>query len=145
MPQRILLSGPAAAGKSAEARRLRGNMPESAVVADFQSIYVALTMTERLPDGTYPRRVDALLPMTEAVRLSVIREARDRELDIIATNSDGSPARRTALLAELGSGSREVVVDPGRSVVEARLSQSTAGVLSDDCAQAVNRWYGRLP
>ena len=64
-------------------------------------------------------------------------------MEIIATNSDGSPARREYLRGLLGPGAVETVLDPGRKVVVDRLSIN--GVLSQQCGQAVGRWYGSLP
>ena len=85
--------------------------------ADFQSILAALLLLERLPNGRYPNRNPAqaawLLPMVEAVRQTVITIATDREIDVVTTNSDGSPARRAFLLSRLGPGSVETILDPG--------------------------------
>ena len=49
-----LISGPAGAGKSARARELREGTTGPAVIADFQSIYAALSGDVRGPDGTFP-------------------------------------------------------------------------------------------
>ena len=73
----------------------------------------------------------------------MITGAQEMDIEIIATNSDGSPARREYLRGLLGPGAVETVLDPGRKVVEERLSIN--GVLSQQCGQAVDRWYGRLP
>ena len=140
----VLLSGPAGAGKSQEAKRLRDEMPGPAVVIDFQSIYAALTQDRRGPDGKYPLRDDDLLPLTEYVRQAAITGARNAEVGIVATNSDGDPTRRTKLLERLGPGSVERVLDPGKSMVLARLSDPGTGVVSPQCEQAVERWYSRL-
>ena len=94
--------------------------------ADFQSILAALLLLERLPNGRYPNRNPAqaawLLPMVEAVRQTVITIATDREIDVVTTNSDGSPARRAFLLSRLGPGSVETILDPGIDVVTQRLA-----------------------
>ena len=63
---------------------------------------------------------------------------------MIATNSDGDPDRRVFLLGQLGPGAAERIVDPGRAVVAARLSDPETGELSDECDSALGRWYGRL-
>lgn len=139
----ILLSGPAGAGKSQEAKRLRDENPGPAVVADFQSLVVAVLQHERGPDGTFPPRPDWVLPMAEHLRREVIDAARAREIDVIATNSDGDEGRRRRLLERMGPGARERVIDPGRAVVTARLS-SWSGRLSGACRSAIDRWYGRL-
>ena len=110
----ILLSGPAGAGKSQEAKRLRDSMPGPAVVADFQSLVVALLQHERGPDGKYPLRPDWVLPLAEHLRRTTIDAARAREVDVIATNSDGDKGRRQRLLERLGPGAVERVIDPGK-------------------------------
>ena len=139
----ILISGPAGASKSALARRLLAEHPQLAAIADFQLVYRALTDVERGRDGRYPLRNDDLLPLTEYVRRAIIGGAVARDIDVIATNSDGDPARRAFLLSALGTGAVERIVDPGRAIVEARLSDPLTGELSIECNGAVNRWYSR--
>ena len=140
----MLLSGPAGAAKSALARRLLRESPELAAIADFQAVYAALTGDLRGPDGRYPLRDERLLPLTEYVRRAIIGAGVARGIQVIATNSDGDPDRRTFLLGQLGEGARERIVDPGRDVVAARLSDPETGILSDECESAIGRWYGRL-
>lgn len=143
----ILISGPAGAGKSAiargelEARRADG---ELAIAADFQSLYVALTLEQRGTDGRYPVRNPQLLPITEYTRRAVTTGAVQAGISIIATNSDGNPARRAELVRSLGPGATERIVDPGRDVVQARLADPATGQLSAECAKAIGRWYDRL-
>ena len=139
----ILLSGPAGAGKSQEAKRRRDLASNPTVVADFQSLVVALLQQVRGADGTYPPRPDWVLPLAEHLRREVIQSARARDIDVIATNSDGSPDRRAALLRALGPGASEVIIDPGEDVVRARLSNRATGALSLDCSTAMGRWYAR--
>ena len=139
----VLISGPAGAAKSALARRLLAESLELAAIADFQAVYAAITGDLRGPDGRYPLRDERLLPLTEYVRRAIIGGAVGRGIDVIATNSDGDPARRAVLLAALGSGATERVVDPGRTIVEARLSDPVTGELSGECDGAIQRWYSR--
>lgn len=140
----VLLSGPAGAGKSQAAKDLYSRLAVAGIIVDFQSLYAALLQIERNPDGRYPERLASeahVLAITEYVRRAAIGAARRAELHIIATNSDGSAARRAQLLDEIGPGAVEQVIDPGEDVVVQRLSQN--GALSSQCREAVNRWYGR--
>ena len=139
----LLISGPAGSNKSAVAREALAAATGLSIAADFQAIYSALLLLERGPDGRYPARVEALLPLVEYTRRAVITGARSREIGIIATNSDGDPARRALLLSELGAGATERVIDPGEDVVRARLADPVTGDLSPDCGQAISRWYRR--
>ena len=137
----LLLSGPAGGGKSQAARDAAATMPGPAIVVDYSAIYAALTLAQRGPDGKYPDRPtpDPLVPLTEVVRQRTIRTAVERDIGVVATNSDGRPARREYLRGLLGAGAVERVVDPGRAVVAARLS-GPAG-LSEACSAAIDRWY----
>ena len=76
-------------GKSQEARRLLEAATGPMVAADFQSIIVALTLLERLPNGRYPQRQESqaswLLPLAEAVRRTIITIATERGIDVVAT------------------------------------------------------------
>ena len=139
----ILLSGPAGGGKSAVLRELLAEATEPTIASDFQSIVAALLQHQRGPDGKYPLRPDWVLPLAEYVRQAVITGARQAEIDIIATNSDGSPARRRRLLDRLGPGVVERVVDPGEATVRIRLADAATGELSGQCDQAIGRWYAR--
>ena len=143
-----LLSGPASGGKSQEARRLLQEAAGPMVAADFQAILVALMLLERDPEtNRYPERLASqaswLLPLTEAIRQTVITFAADRGIDVVATNSDGSPARRQHLLQRLGPGSVEKIIDPGFDAVTVRLSNPKDGTMSQQCVEARDRWYSR--
>ena len=141
-----LLTGPAGSGKTQEARRLLNAAAGPMVAADFQSLYAALLLLERDPEtGRYPERLASqaayMMPLTEAIRQTVITFAVDREIDLVVTNSDGSPGRRQYLLSRLESGG-ETILDPGVDVVRRRLAVN--GVLSQQCELAIDRYYGRL-
>ena len=82
--------------------------------------------------------------MAEHLRREAIDAAVSRDIDVVATNSDGDTDRRGALLKRLGPGATERVVDPGHDVVAARLTDPETGELSDECEAAIGRWYGRV-
>ncbi len=145
MPDNILLSGPAGSGKSQIAREmLREGKVD--IVADFQSILASLLLLERDPNtGRYPprdRQAINLVPTAQYLRSRVITEARNRDLRIVATNSNGDPEQRQRLLVQLAGVER--IIDPGREVVEQRLSDTITGQLTDQCREAINRWYDNL-
>ena len=127
------------------ARALLASITRPGVIVDFQALLAALLLLERDDDGRYPERtpeINRLLPLVEFTRRNVIRRAQEAELYTVVTNSDGSPPRRRELLALLGAGAAEEVLDPGLDVVTRRLSRG--GRLSPQCGQASERWYGRL-
>ena len=110
----ILLSGPAGGGKSQLVRDLLRKAAVPTVAADFQSLVVALLLLEREPaTGLYPVRPEWVLPLAEYARQAIITGATAREISVITTNSDGNPERRRSLLARLGPGATERIVDPG--------------------------------
>ena len=94
----VLLSGPAGAGKSAAAKEILDAADEPTILIDFQALYAALLGIERDPEtGRYPERLASqayALAMAEYLRRAAITGARAMELDIVITNSDGSPQRR---------------------------------------------------
>ena len=140
----LLISGPAGASKTEAARRLLAMSSEPKVAADFQSILAAIMLLERNTDGRYPQRLASqaawLLPLVEYVRQTIIGAAQERDIDVITTNSDSSPERRALLLSRLGPGATERVIDPGIDVVTERLSNDE-GVLTEQCAGAIQRWF----
>ena len=146
----ILLSGPAGGAKSQEARAILAGHTGPAIAADFQALVVALLLQERGAGGKYPVRPEFILPTAEYMRRTAITTAQERGVFVVATNSDGDPGRRRALLASLGSGATERIIDPGPEVVAARLNVPVALLQYDEdpddpCAQAIRRWYTRLP
>lgn len=116
------------------------------VAADFQSILAALMLLERLPNGRFPERQIMqqawLIPLVEAVRQTVVSFARERGIDVLLTNSDGSPSRRAHLLERLGPMASEQIVDPGFNIITERLSDPN-GRISEQCVEARDRWYSR--
>ena len=140
----ILLSGPAGGAKSQEAIELIKDATGPTIAADFQSIVVALLQLQRGPDGRYPVRPEWVLPLTEYVRQAAVEGAINRDIDVILTNSDGSPSRRDYLLKKLGPGCNGANFRPwGRRSCKGRLSNSKTGKLSRECGKAIGRWYRR--
>ena len=141
-----LLSGPAGAGKSAQAREMVENSQEPVALVDFQDLYASILGIARDPEtGRYPERQGRhvyALALAEYLRRAAITAAITREIDTVVTNSDGDPDRRNELLTAMGPGAREIIVDPGREVVSRRLSVN--GRLSQQCQQAIDRWFLRV-
>ena len=139
-----LLSGPAGAGKTAEARRLINASAGPAVALDFQSILASLLLLERdQADGRYPPREPRhqfAYPLVEYIRRAAITAANNREIEVVLTNSDSDLGRRAELVGLLKAGATERVIDPGRAVVVERLSDAD-GHFSDQCADAIGRWF----
>ena len=144
----VLISGPAGTGKTKLALATLGTTGRNAILADFTAVFNAVTGTRRDPaTGRFPIRrgpEQAFLPITERLRQDVIRRGREMGFDIVATNSDGSPARRRRLLELLGPGSKEIVLDPGEETVVDRLKAKETGILDPECGKAIGRWYTRL-
>ena len=142
----LLISGPAGANKSGAARELLASASVPTIMIEYQELYASVLGLRRNPEtGRYPARrsQDAYaLPMAEYLRQAAISGALAQELDIVLTNSDGDADRRAFLLGRLGPGATEQVINPGIEVVTQRLSVD--GTLSDQCREAISRWYGRL-
>ena len=100
----VLISGPAGAGKSQLAEQMLAENP-GAVLADFQSIYVALTGVTRGIDGTFQLRIRSLLPIVQRVKQQVISDAiEDQVALLIATNSDRDEFVRKRILSHMYGG-----------------------------------------
>lgn len=142
----MLLTGPAGAQKSEAARAILAAATAPTVALEFQELYASLLLLRRDAGGRYPARAARhaayVLPLAEYLREAGISAARDREIDLVLSNSDGSPARRAYLLERLGPGATERIIDPGIDIVTARLS-GPGGELSDQCRSAISRYYGR--
>ena len=113
------------------------------MIVDFQSIYAAISGDVRNEIGRYPLRDERLLPLVEYVRRSAISGAVSREIGIIATNSDGNPARRKFLLDQMGAGAVEEILDPGIEFAEAALTDPFDAI-DPECQTAIGRWYRNL-
>ena len=141
----LLISGSAGSGKSAAAREERAASNEPAILAEIQPLYAALLGIDRLPNGRYPERRESdahALRLAEYLRRVAIAASVQRGIKIITTNSDSDLDRRQFLLGELGPGARERIVSVSYDVAISNL-QGPDGATSEQCRQAVERWYKR--
>lgn len=139
-----LLRGPAGSGKSGEAKRMLDGGGAD-VLADFTATYAALTAVERGDDGRYPVREtsDTRIPITAAIVTAIERQALERGLRVVRTTSSSSEtviAAAKALADRYGADYHEQTIDPGLDEAADRLRID--GELSDECAKALDRWYG---
>ena len=119
------------------------------LLADFTALYAAISAAERGPDGRYPERVtgDPLLPLVSYLKTTIARAGLHRDFRVLVTTSDSSDDEREKW-ADMADGERArfsaVTVDPGESVVRARLmtDPNTGEALSEECQKALRRWYG---
>ena len=141
----IRLAGPAGAGKSGRSRRMLAG-GEADLLVDFTALWAALGGHERDADGRYPVREDSdpLLPLAHPVRAFVVAEALRRGFRTLRTSSSSTDADADRATAKRhGAAYREITVDPGESVIRARLADPETGELSPQCSTAVRRWYRR--
>ena len=97
----VLISGPAGAGKSQVAQQMLDENP-GAVIADFQSVYVALTGVTRGIDGTFPLRIRSLLPLTQRIKQTIISDALEDQVRLLlVTNSDRDEKVRKRILSHM--------------------------------------------
>ena len=139
-----LVEGPAGSGKSQIVAEMLA-AGELDVVADLTAIWAALRGHERNSEGRYPVRTDddpaIRTGLAAYIRAAVVRQALREDLDVGVTT--GTPEMATKwgeVAAESGAAFNVLTVDPGEGVVRDRLSVD--GVLSDECAGAIGRWYG---
>ena len=130
--------GPAGAGKS---QYIAANIRPGWIIIDYTTLYVALSGVQRGGDGKYPEREsgDPILPFVAGMKTVALRMAVERELSGFVTSS----ALADVEVLEKITGETAKVIDPGESVVRARLSDPTTGELSPECDKAVRRWYRR--
>lgn len=140
----IRLAGPAGSGKSGRARRMLAG-GDADLLIDFTALYAALSGVERDGEGKYPVRsdTDPLLPLVHAVRAIAVAEGLRRGFRLLRTSSARDDEDRDRATAERhGAEYRQIVIDPGREVVAARLADPETGELSQACSVALSRWYG---
>ena len=130
--------GPAGSGKS---QYIAANLRPGWIILDYTGLYAALTGVQRGPDGKFPERMagDPVLPLVSALKAVALSMATERQLDGYITSS----ARADVEVLERATGQKAVVLDPGESVIRARLADPVTGELSGECASALARWYRR--
>ena len=139
-----VIQGPAGAGKSQLAAEMLA-AGEAQILADTTSLWASLGGKERGPDGLYPIRKadDPALHVARFVKETAARQALAQGYDVAVTTSSRGQLRRFSEIAgETDSGFDVRTVDPGESVVRDRLADKK-GNLSEECKQAISRWYGR--
>ena len=114
-------------------------------VADVTAIWAATRGIERDDDGRYPIRPDSdpavRSGLVTYLRAAVVRQSLRLGLRVAITS--GSP--RTAVKWQEVARENDALfslktIDPGEATVRSRLAVD--GVLSDQCDEAVRRWYG---
>lgn len=140
----LLISGSAGSGKSDAARAELAASAEPGVILEHQELYAALLGIRRDPaTGRYPQRLERdehALRLAEYLRRVAITAAVARGLRVITSNSDSDSERRALLLRELGPGATERIVNVPYDVAISNL-QGPDGATSEQCRQAVERWY----
>ena len=139
-----LIEGPAGSGKSQIVAEMLA-ADELDIVADLTAIWAALRGIERGPDGRYPIRTDddpaIASGLAAYVRTVVVRRGLEKDLDVaVTTGTPDTAVRWSEIAEESGAAFSVLTVDPGEAVVRDRLAVD--GVLSDECAGAIGRWYG---
>lgn len=141
----LLIEGPAGSGKSQLLdEMLAGN--EVDVISDLTAFWVALRAIKRLPDGKYPVRT-ADDPAIRAgiaayLRATAVHKSLSAGLRVAVTTGTPDTLGKWQQVAASHNTSFAVqTVDPGRAEVTRRLADSN-GNLSQECSQAISRWYG---
>lgn len=138
-----LLEGPAGGGKSGVAALMLA-AGEIEVLADVTALWAALSGAVRGPDGRFPVRLDddPALALARYLQAVAVRQGLQDGADVGVTTSRRNRVAHWRQFAEEAATTFAVrTVDPGRQVVESRLSDAD-GHLSDPCRQAIGRWYG---
>ena len=137
-----LVQGPAGGGKSQFVAEMLA-AGEISIFSDITALWAALSGAVRGPDGLYPVRLDddPALEIAQYVQAVAVRQALDLDHDVAVTTSRRGQESRWQRLADSAARAFTVrTLDPGREVVEARLS-GPDGRLSEECRKAIARWY----
>ena len=135
-----ILRGPAGAGKSQWLEENR----DDRLVLDLTRLWAALGLYTRGADGLYPvrRSDDPALTLARILKAAAIGIAAREGIDAIVTTSDSS-AEEIERLRRRGAIGAVITIDPGLAEVRRRLADDVTGVVSDDCENAIQRWYNR--
>lgn len=137
-----LVQGPAGAGKSQHTAAML-EAGEAQIVSDVTALWAALSGAERDSEGRYPVRADddPALAVARYVQAVAVRAGLEEGADVAVTTSRrGQEERWQRAADDAGADFRVTTIDPGESVVRARLSVD--GALSEPCRRAISRWYG---
>ena len=139
-----LLEGPSGAGKSELLREMLA-AGEIDVAADITALWAATGGAERDPvTGKYPVRLENDPALATARYLQTVTAGfalREGYAIAVTTSQRDQVEKWQAVANRYDSPLSVRTVDPGRSVVEARLSDPVTGELSDECGEAIGRWY----
>ena len=140
-----LIEGPAGSGKSQMVAEMLA-AGELDIQADLTGMWVALRGVERDPaTGRYPIRQDTdpavAAGLAAYLRAAAVRQGLRQGLRVGVTSGTPDTATKWAEVArEAGTAFNVVTIDPGRTVVTARLEVD--GELPEQCERAIRRWYG---
>ena len=138
-----ILRGPAGAGKS---QWLARHAP-TALVLDVTALWAALTGVERDEHGRYPIRTEDEDGLRMALYLKAVgtRFAAEQGIEAWVTTSSSAPEAVERIWERVDAANvprgRIHTIDPGYNRVRKRLADPITGELSEECEQAVNRWF----
>ena len=114
------------------------------VAADVTALWAAMGGHERGPDGKYPVRLETDPALHTARYLQTVTAgfALREGYNVAVTTSQRDQVEKWGAVANRYNAPLSVrTVDPGREIIEARLSDPQTGELDPECVSAVSRWY----
>lgn len=141
----IHVEGPGGGGKSQLIARMLA-AGEVQIVSDVTMLWAALSGAVRDPEtGLYPVRLDddPALALARYLQATAVRQGLEDGADVAVTSSAPDQGPRWERLADDADVEfQQRTVDPGRAEITRRLTDQATGILSDQCANVIRRWYG---